>query len=373
MKVLFVYKYLTLGGVETVLRARLDAFDGNMQPLVWFLQDGPGREIFRGKEHNLRVGSLRELAAFLQRETFDLHVTIDTPEVFQLRHSRNRPLRWLVEFHTPYTEAQHYLRRLTAENTIMLLTPSLFQARLARRLLVEDLPVRVCPNPLRDVFLAPPEAAPAGGKAIVGWLGRMDNLKNWQGFLQLAALLNRHSPDLQYWLIGDSPQRQPERDLENLARRFGVYRNLRWYRGVDHRHVPRFLDMVRASGGVLLSTSFGESFGMTIAEGMARCCPVVVPDRSPFCEFVQEGESGFFYQVEHLESALGPIQRLLGDRTLRAAVGRSARQAVVHDYRPDRVMSVLLQTLQEALRTAGERKQLNRLRTPMTLRAQDLY
>ena len=47
MKVLFVYKYLTLGGVETVLRARLDGLaECGIDAHAWFFDDLGGRALF---------------------------------------------------------------------------------------------------------------------------------------------------------------------------------------------------------------------------------------------------------------------------------------------------------------------------------------
>ncbi len=56
MKVLFVYKYLTLGGCETVLRARLDGLTAlGVDARAWFLNDGPGRSIFAGVEDRVHL------------------------------------------------------------------------------------------------------------------------------------------------------------------------------------------------------------------------------------------------------------------------------------------------------------------------------
>ncbi|MBN1267389.1 MAG: glycosyltransferase family 4 protein [Anaerolineales bacterium] len=353
MKILFVYKYLTMGGVETVLRARLDALSARgFLPSVWFLSDGPGRAIFQDCKARVFIGSQRKLAACLKREQFDLCLTLDTPEVFQLSGLNHLHYRWIVEFHTPYPAAQQYLRELYSDQVQAVLTPSFFQAHQARALLTEDIPVCVCPNPLRENFLTGPVKAAGDQKPILGWVGRMDSLKNWKGFIKLAALLLEHRKDVTFWLIGDSPDRSMEKEFERFARELGVYERICWFRGVDHRHIPRFLDRIRSSGGVVLSTSLGESFGMTIAEAMARCCAVVVPDQSPFCEFVHQGETGFFYNVENLSTAVPPLLRLLENHRLRETMGALGRLAILKSHHPDRAMSVLVKKLEEISRAA---------------------
>ena len=47
MKILFVYKYLTMGGVESVLSARLMGLPNfGVDARAWFLSDGAGRGCF---------------------------------------------------------------------------------------------------------------------------------------------------------------------------------------------------------------------------------------------------------------------------------------------------------------------------------------
>src|SRR6185312_11639088 len=82
VKVLFVYKYLTLGGVEAVLRARLDSLaPAGIEAHAWFFHDYGGRSIFQGREDRLHVGPVEECLRFARREGFDLLSSIDSEEV----------------------------------------------------------------------------------------------------------------------------------------------------------------------------------------------------------------------------------------------------------------------------------------------------
>jgi len=348
MRILFVYKYLTLGGVETVLRARLNMLSAHgFEPTLWFLNDGPGRKIFEGWESSVFVGSERKLAAFLKMERFDLYLTLDTPEVFKLSGNARFDIHWIVEFHTPYPEAQEYMQYLSSDTVQAVITPSQYQAAQARALLWEPIPVFVCPNPIRDVFLSEPVIVPGNKEPIVSWIGRLDELKNWRGFIDLAGKLLETREDISFWIIGDYPSRTVEKELEGLSKITGVYEKLCWFRGVDHMHIPRFMDCIRSSGGIVLSTSLGESFGMTIAEAMARKCAVVVPDKSPFCEFVEQCETGLFYHRDEISAAVPSVLRLLEDRDLRHRMGVKGRMSIFNTYHPARAIPVLAQTLQQ--------------------------
>src|SRR5205085_1996553 len=83
VKVLFVYSYLTLGGVEAVLRARLDGLERHgIEAHAWFFHDFGGRSIFAGVEDRVHVGDLAACMAFVRESRFDFLSSIDTEAVF---------------------------------------------------------------------------------------------------------------------------------------------------------------------------------------------------------------------------------------------------------------------------------------------------
>jgi glycosyltransferase involved in cell wall biosynthesis len=98
---------------------------------------------------------------------------------------------------------------------------------------------------------------------------------------------------------------------------------------------------VRESGGAVVSTSRGESFGLTIAEAMARRCAVAAPDHSAFPEFVEPGKTGALFTPGSATAAADRIQELLADAGLRAALGERARESVLARFAPEPALAVL--------------------------------
>ena len=343
MKVLFVYKYLTLGGVETVLRARLDHLERwGIEAHAWFFHDLGGRSIFAGREDRICVGPPDACLRRLDDDRFDLLDSIDTDEIFPALVAGPRRPRLVVECHSPYLENLEYLRRLAPLQPGAVLVPSEHQRRIVRERTGPEIDIRVVANPLRQAFVQEPEPFPAPpSRPLVAWIGRLDDLKNWRGFVDLAAVLCRQGADAGFWIAGKPVEAAVAGELLERARDAGVLPRLRWFRGLPHDRVPALLDAVRDSGGVAVSTSRGESFGMTVAEAMARRCPVAVPDQPPFTEFVQDGQTGVLFPPGSAEAAAGRVRELLEDTGLRSRLGNQARESVLARFAPEPALAGL--------------------------------
>ena len=81
MRVVFAYRFLTLGGVETVLRARMEGLEAlGIEAHAWFLQDLGGASLFADLRDRVHLGEAAGLE-LLRRLPCDLLCTIDTDEV----------------------------------------------------------------------------------------------------------------------------------------------------------------------------------------------------------------------------------------------------------------------------------------------------
>jgi glycosyltransferase involved in cell wall biosynthesis len=347
MKVLFVYKYLTLGGVEAVLRARLEGLGpAGIEAHAWFFQDYGGRSIFQGCADRLHVGPVEDCLRYGRREGFDLLCSIDSEEVLP-GFAAAGSLRLILECHSTYLANIEYLRGLAAFRPAAVFTPSEGQRRLVLERLDEGIEVRVVPNPLRQEFVAEPPAFPAPPpRPVLGWIGRLDDHKNWQGFVEISSLLARRGVEHEAWIVGKAVESGGAAALLDKARSEKVLRRLRWFGALAHGRIPAFLDAVRDSGGAVVSTSRAESFGLAIAEAMARRCAVAAPDQSPFPELVEPGRTGKLFQPGSAESAANCLQELLRDAELRALMGRQARESVLARFAPEPALAVLASELQ---------------------------
>lgn len=338
MKVLFVYKYLTFGGCETVLKTRLEGLRRRGHDArAWFLHDLGGRPLFEELGDAVFVGDAEAFRAAWGLRGWDLVSTLDSEEVFEaLPEGPSRP-PVAVECHTSYPQALAYLGALRAADIVALAAPSEHHARLVRGLVPFEAPVHVLPNPVDGSFLAEPvDFRPRPPAPVVSWVGRLDAHKNWSGFVEIGRRALQGRPDAVLWIVAEPGEGSVAPRLFAQARDGGLLARLRWFRGVPHGRIPVFLDAIRASGGVVVCTSRAESFGMAVVEAMARACVVVAPRQGPFTDLVSDGETGLLYDGDDGDEAAGRIRQALDDEELRARVGLAARRSVLARFTPER-------------------------------------
>ncbi len=80
---------------------------------------------------------------------------------------------------------------------------------------------------------------------------------------------------------------------------------------------------------VVISLSrFAESFGRTVAEGMAARRPVIAYSRGGPKDIIVDGKTGFLISADHPEAALVPLKRLLDEKVLLRDVAEAGRKQV---------------------------------------------
>ena len=351
MKGLFIYKYLTLGGVESVLRTRLAGLPAlGIEAEAWFMSGGPGASLFEAVAEQVKIGDAEDLADWIFSSPPDVACVIDTEEALGVLGGFGSTLPVVVESHSPYRENRVYLYWLARANIRSFLVPSRYQARAIERRARSIAPVMIVPNPVPESFVAAPTRFdPTPPSPIVAWIGRLDALKDWKACIRIVGRRSAALPAPELWIVGEPQGAEGDRRLYEYARRQGVLRNMRWYPSFPHDRMPRLLDAVRDSGGVVLSTSREESFGMSVAEAMARECPVVVPSSGPFPEFVEHGVTGRLYQPGDVRQAAGEVAVFLQDTDARRSCGRRAREAILARHAPEVALRLLADELHKVV------------------------
>lgn len=171
---------------------------------------------------------------------------------------------------------------------------------------------------------------------VVTMVGRMDEWKGHRFFLEAArkvldefnflhnrAATGRERTSVKFLLVGDGPQRS---HLEQLSRHLNLTEEVIFcgYR----EDIPEIL----AASDLLLSASFGESFGRVLIEAMALAKPVVATRSGGVPEIVVDGETGILVNPGDSTEMAGAMIALLRNTELREKMGRAGLVRVKSDF-----------------------------------------
>ncbi len=171
------------------------------------------------------------------------------------------------------------------------------------------------------------QAAPARGDGpILLTVARLERRKGVHVVLSLIPRLRRRFPGLQYWVVGEGPER---RRLEALARELGIASAVHFWGDVPDADLPA----VYAAGDlfVLLPTPDErdgevEGFGMVYLEAAACGVPSAAWRTGGVAEAVQDGVTGLVVPAGDADAAVEAIERLLADPVLYRGMSAAAKE-----------------------------------------------
>ena len=351
MKILFVYQFCTLGGVETVLRNRLPEFHKKgIYPEVVFLYDLGGSKIFEGFK-NIRYGcSENELVRIIVEGNFDFVIPIDTPQVYPvLRKSRFKGIV-VTEVHTNNFDNLRYLSNIGETETKAIITPSRFEKELIYKEIKgfdkKRISIYIVPNPINLEHFQFKEPKFKPHKKIIGWVGRLEKEKNWIHFLEIASFLSKKRDDLVFLAIGGyNAEEAMKRDFLAAVKRLDLVDHLKWVPYLQYERMPGVYSLMGVSGGCLVTTSVIEPFGMTVIEAMACRCPVVASRVGGFQEVIEEGKNGFLFEVNNTQESLAKIETLIDDASEQARLINNGCVTVKGTYSSEKIVNKYLEVL----------------------------
>lgn len=277
MKLLFAYRYGALGGVPTQLINRLSWLRGNpgVSAEVLFARDyGAAGALARLCPVHLEPDGKR-FAKLCAARRYDVIVVIDTEEYLEGLRDAGLEGRAVLEVHTTVDSGLKYLERSWSPAGYVV--PSEYsRGLLTRRHDLSPSLIHVVPNIIDAAVFHPVPMDTVAERPIVLWVGRIDEHKNWEGFLGTCALISMSSPDVDFWMVGgDTAPEELSMCLLETVEGLGLMRRFRWFPQIDYGAMPRLYSHVAESGGCALVTSKDESFGMSVVESLLSGCPVV--------------------------------------------------------------------------------------------------
>lgn len=342
MKVLFIHRHCGVGGVSTVIRSRYVGLKQlGIEADYLFLNDYGGKKIF--SDLDIRLYQLKdhnEIAKIIYGNTYDFISSIDCPELHGLLNTLPHTFKILCEVHTPYPDQRAYLKKADLPSgTRCIVTPSETFKEIIRneRSAFRDIPIHVIPNPVEERFLVDGDHVKEPfNKKYVGWIGRLDKMKNYQEGLKIAEECAAFRDDVEFIFVGRFPSGGGTQLFPQILK-FKGRTKFKWLPFIPHQDVHRFYGLLRESGGCYLSTSLGENQSCAALESMASKCPVVTTDIEVFKELLEDGRCGSIYKSGNVRDAVDTINKILDDRVLRDAITDSAYTKVLERFTVEKV------------------------------------
>lgn len=218
--------------------------------------------------------------------------------------------------------------------------------------------MRVIPNPVQP--LSGRGEYPALSSPLAVAVGRMYPQKRYDLLLRAFARAHQKHGDWTLAIAGDGPLRG---DLQALAAELGV------------ADAVRFLGHIKDIGGVLeqadvyVMSSAYEGFPNSLCEAMAAGVSAVSTDcPSGPSDIISDGVDGLLVANEDEEALTQGLARIMGDASLRYALGSEARK-VSERFSTESVMGMWEALIKHVQRTPGSLKMRiqSLLRTPIEL------
>lgn len=307
MKVLFMYRYGILGGVCTQLFHRLRHLPNsdNIEIHCGFRSDH-GVKAMLEDYATLHFGLTKETTtSFLEENNFDIIVIIDTEEYIHAVEVANIDSKILIEVHTSIERNLEYLSRIDSKDIDGFITVSQYMVGRIKHHISNDLqnkPISIFTNVL-DSDLFSNIDVEAEGPPVIGWVGKIDDHKDWRAFMNISQQISTQNKDAEYWIVGG--QTCPEalvQEVFDYAEEKAILSRFRWIDRIENVKMSSLYSLIAKRGGLSLVTSHCESFGMSVLESLLSGCPVVSTKVGALPEITNEAEYFQLYELGDYQS-----------------------------------------------------------------------
>ncbi|MCM3585298.1 glycosyltransferase family 4 protein [Mesobacillus maritimus] len=341
MKVLIIWRLLTVGGVNAGWRNRAVYFKKHgIETEFLYTTDHGGLHIMEDVAPVYLTKDEEKIVNIIRENQYDAIIVVDTGKAFKWLQKANYQGPVIVEARTPelikLTPHVKSFRGITPETIIV---PSHYQKRLVS-ILTNDVPVQVIYNGVDTSFFRAlrldeidykSEPHMPKDKKVIAYIGRVDKRKNWPLFLEIAKKVRQEREDVEFWVVGGAQSVQRQEFAERWrAEQFTEF--VKWFPVIPYQQMPHMYAKIRESGGCTLATTKSESFGNTFIESMVSGVPVIASRMMPVTELVKEGETGLLYRGQNVEDAVKQIHKLLDDPALHQKMSTAAIQHVQKNF-----------------------------------------
>lgn len=179
---------------------------------------------------------------------------------------------------------------------------------------------------------------PKQSNPIIGWVGRIEENKNWKDFLLIGAELIKENPSIQLWMFEDNTlgEKSERVAFEHRIDELNLRQNLTIYANQPHYKMAEYFSIIGDSGGFLCSTSKVEGFGYAVLEAMVCRCPVLSTDSDGVRSFIIHNVTGKFFELGNINQAVKEAKELMLDIQLKEKIRQQGVEHIKEHFSPEK-------------------------------------
>ncbi len=333
MKVLIIWRLLTVGGVNAGWRNRAIYFKKHgIDTEFLYTTDHGGLHIMEDIAPVYLTKDKKEIIKIIKQNAYDAIIVVDTAAAYKWIQKANYQGPVIIEARTPeLIKLMPHLKSFEGIQPLTIIVPSHYQRRLVS-ILTDSIPRNVIYNGVDTSFFRPLSTEQMDmnsnplltkGKKVVGWIGRLDKRKNWPMLIEIAKQIKTERNDIEFWVIGGAQSIQRE-EFATTWKEEQLTDMIKWFPVIPYQQMPHVYAKIRSTGGCTLATTKSESFGNTFIESMACGVPVVASNMMPVTELVVQGETGLLFRGQNVQDAIKQLYTILDNPEMHQQMSNKA-------------------------------------------------
>jgi glycosyltransferase involved in cell wall biosynthesis len=201
--------------------------------------------------------------------------------------------------------------------------------------------IRIVSNGI-DCHTFRPGPSRNGAKPVVGCFGRVVPVKDQMTFIRACKkVIEKHQVD--FVVVGEIQDSEYYRDCQTLVQELGLAENIKFIGYVDN-----LLEWYHRVD-IFVLTSLWEGIPLALLEAMSCGLPCICTEVGGVPDILCDPSVGYMVPPDDADSLASRICQLLEDESLRAEIGKRARELVEEKYTIERMSSQILRAYVEVL------------------------
>ena len=160
-------------------------------------------------------------------------------------------------------------------------------------------------------------------KIIIGVVGRFDEWKKFDLFVEAANILKRKYNNLCFFIVGDAFDSE-QVEIKNKIKK--IINNYNLNDDIILTGYRKDVNAIMNDFDIFVLTSDNEPFGRVLIEALALNLPVVSTNNGGAPEIIRDNENGVLVQVNNVEEIVKGIEKIIMDDKLRNYMKKHNRE-----------------------------------------------